>query len=63
MIKNILETYKSLISCRKKMPGMKLEDAFSTKALESIKEEYEWLKNHSSSLNEKEQNHEPTTIT
>jgi hypothetical protein len=46
MIKGILETYKCLISCRINMPGMKLEDAFSAKALRSLQEEYEWIKNN-----------------
>lgn len=46
MMKNVIETYKCLISCREKMPGMKLEDAFksSSGALQAIKDEHEWLK-------------------
>lgn len=39
----VLETYQCLISCRTKMPGMKLEDAFNPEALADIKKEYEWL--------------------
>ena len=44
MLDKIIETYRCLISCREKMPGMRLEDAFSDTALEQIKEEHEWLK-------------------
>ena len=43
MIDDIIETYRCLISCREKMPGMKLEDAFSAKAIADIKKEYGWL--------------------
>lgn len=43
-IRAVIDTYKCLISCCEKRPGMKLEDAFSSNALKSIKFEYEWLK-------------------
>jgi hypothetical protein len=45
MWNNILDTYKCLISCRKKMPGMKLEDAFKTEsgAVTALDKEYSWL--------------------
>lgn len=39
----VLDTYKCLLSCRQKMPGMKLEDAFSPSAVEAMKKEQEWL--------------------
>jgi len=45
MIDDIIETYRCLISCRKKMPGMSLEDAFSRAALEEIEKEFEYLIN------------------
>lgn len=38
----VLETYRCLISCRKKMPGMKLEDAF--KHVTDLEQEEVWLK-------------------
>lgn len=41
---NILSTYKCLIDACEKMPGTKLEDAFTSDALQMIKDEYEWLK-------------------
>lgn len=40
---SVLETYKCLISCCEKTPGMALEDAFSSEALDSIKREYKFL--------------------
>lgn len=43
MIDKIIETYRCLISCCKKMPRMKLEDAFSSEALESLEKEHKWL--------------------
>jgi hypothetical protein len=43
MLDKVLETYKCLISGIEKMPGMSLEDAFSSSALASLKKEYEWL--------------------
>lgn len=47
MWEKILETYRCLISCREKMPGMRLEDAFKAEngAVDSIRQEYEWLQN------------------
>lgn len=44
MLKDIVETYRCLLSCRTKMPGMKLEDAFNSDAVRSLEKEYEWLK-------------------
>lgn len=43
MINEILQTYASLISCRRKAPGMRLEDAFNDDALKSFEAEYAWL--------------------
>ncbi len=42
MWKEILETYKCLMSSRKNLPGMSLEDTFID--LSSLEKEYEWLK-------------------
>ena len=44
MQKGILNTYESMISINKGMPGMSFEDAFNDRAIESIKKEYEYLK-------------------
>lgn len=45
MLDSVIDTYRCLLSCRKKMPGMKLEDAFksSTGALASLEKEAKWL--------------------
>jgi len=45
MMDSVIDTYKCLLSCREKMPGMKLEDAFKSEsgALDSLKKEYKWL--------------------
>lgn len=40
---SVIETFKCLISCCEKMPGMKLEDAFNSEAFANMKEEYRWL--------------------
>lgn len=41
----IFKTYETLINCREKMPGMKLEDYIPTQEdLNDLKEEYEYLK-------------------
>jgi hypothetical protein len=57
MWKHVLETYRCLISCREKMPGMRLEDVFKseTGALASIKEEYAWLHQQASAAELAEQ--------
>jgi len=39
----VLETYRCLLSCRKKLPGMSLESAFNTEAVRDLEEEYAWL--------------------
>jgi hypothetical protein len=44
MLEKVLDTYKCLLSCCKKMPGMRLEDAFSAEAIREIELEYEWIK-------------------
>jgi hypothetical protein len=44
--KGVLETYRCLISCCKKMPGMRLEDAFSENAVKALEREYKWLQEH-----------------
>lgn len=44
MWKDVLETYRCLISNRKNLPGMKMEDALNRSALESMERELEWLK-------------------
>lgn len=43
MLNKVIETYRCLLSCRKKMPGMRLEDAFSSQALRDLETEYGWL--------------------
>jgi hypothetical protein len=43
MLNGVLETYQCILSCRKKMPGMKLEDAFNSAAVEDLEREYAWL--------------------
>lgn len=43
MFGNVLETYRCLLSCRKKMPGMRLEEALNDAAIAGIESEYEWL--------------------
>lgn len=48
MWKDVLETYRCLISCREKMPGMPLEDAFTSGAVDAIKDEYAWLQRRAS---------------
>jgi len=44
MVQQLLETYRCLISCRKNMPGMRLEDAFED--IGCIEQEYKWLQKH-----------------
>lgn len=44
MLDKVIDTYRCLLSCHKKMPGMKLEDAFNEEAMEQIEKEYKWLK-------------------
>lgn len=46
MFEKILETYRYLISCRKKMPGMKLEEIFNEEAVKDFEREYKWLKDY-----------------
>jgi hypothetical protein len=48
MLANVLETYRCLLSCRKKMPGMKLEDAFNSEAVRDLEQEYAWLQKQAS---------------
>ena len=43
MLDHILETYRCILSCRKKMPGMKLEDALNSEAVNDMELEYTWL--------------------
>jgi hypothetical protein len=43
MLNKVIETYRCLLSYRKRMPGMSLEDAFSSSAVEDLEKEYEWL--------------------
>ena len=43
MFDSVLETYRCILSCRKKMPGMRLEEAFNDAAVADIELEYEWL--------------------
>jgi len=54
MIKDVIETYKSLLSCRRSLPGMSLEEAFSNNAVKSIEKELEWLKTLDKEKTEKE---------
>jgi hypothetical protein len=48
MLANVLETYRCLLSCRKKMPGMKHEDAFNSEAVRDLEQEYAWLQKQAS---------------
>jgi hypothetical protein len=43
MWQEVLDTYKCILSCRKNMPGMRLEDALNSSAFNSMKSEYTWL--------------------
>ena len=43
-LEDVLETYRCLISCYKMTPGMRLEEAFDSGAMTSIKKEYDWLR-------------------
>lgn len=43
MLSEVLATYKCLITSRAAFPGLRLEDVFNAEALESLKQEYEWL--------------------
>ena len=43
MIDAVIDTYKCLLSCRKKMPGMRLEEAFNPAAVTKLESEYLWL--------------------
>lgn len=43
ILDSVLETYRCILSCRKKMPGMRLEEAFDDAAMADIEWEYEWL--------------------
>jgi hypothetical protein len=56
MLKDILDTYRCLISCRKNMPGMRLEDAFKSGngSVQALEREYAWLQNQAASQGIKE---------
>ncbi len=41
--KQVLETYRCLLSCRKNLPGLSLESAFNEDAVRDLEEEYAWL--------------------
>lgn len=43
MLDKVLETYRCILSCRKRMPGMKLEDALNSAAVAEMEQEYSWL--------------------
>ena len=43
-LKEVIDTYKCLLSCRKKLPGMSLDSAFSNRAVTELEKEQEWLK-------------------
>lgn len=43
MWQDVLETYRCLLSCRKNLPGMRIEDAFKTETIASLEKEYAWL--------------------
>lgn len=60
MLEQVLDTYRCLLSCRKKMPGMRLEDAFSPAAVQDIEREYEWLKNFAAIQSGAKGKEEPT---
>jgi hypothetical protein len=50
MLDNVLETYKCILSCRKRMPGMRLEDALSSAAVTDMELEYAWLQKQKKEL-------------
>jgi len=55
MWKDVLETYRCLISNREHCPGTRIEDVFPHQSsLDSIKIEYEWLKQQSELHTEKQ---------
>lgn len=45
MLNDVIATYRSLLSCRKSLPGMRLEDALSDDAVKSLEKELKWLIN------------------
>ena len=51
MWEDVLETYRCLLSCRKTMPGMPLEDALPIEngSVASLEKEYAWLKQQAKS--------------
>jgi hypothetical protein len=53
MIKDVLETYRCLLSCRKKMPGMRLEDAFPPESIKSLEAEAKWVEALQKKIKEK----------
>lgn len=44
MWKDVLETYRCLLSAKKNMPGMKIEDLFRSCTTSELEREYEFLK-------------------
>jgi hypothetical protein len=50
MLDNVLDTYKCILSCRKRMPGMRLEDALSSAAVTDMELEYAWLQKQKKEL-------------
>jgi hypothetical protein len=58
MWQDVLETYRCLISCREKWPGMSLEEVFKPEfdSVDALKREYAWLQQQASAANTKVQN-------
>lgn len=51
LMKDVINTYECLLSCRKKMPGMKLEDAFTPEAVNQLEIELLFLKQFNVEIN------------
>jgi hypothetical protein len=43
ILEEVLGTYRCLLSCRKKMPGMSLESAFKHETIKYLEDEFKWL--------------------
>ena len=46
MYDEIIDTYKCILSCRKKLPGMSLEDALNDSAVRGLERELAWIESH-----------------
>jgi len=46
MIDDIIETYKCIISCRRNLPGISMEQALCEEAINNVEKEYQWILNN-----------------